>query len=400
MAGIAVGIILGLAAAFLYGLLRTKTVREVSDELFRRRDIERRADLDTLMQHVKASFGDLSLEALTRSSEELIKLGKERFEADRQMTIQELESKKSLIDQQLAKMSLELDGVAKLVTGLEKDRAEKFGELTRHIQVAGEQTALLMKTTALLREALAGSKSRGQWGERMAEDILRAAGFLENVNYLTQKTIVGAGSRPDFTFLLPKSLKLHMDVKFPFDNYLRFLEATNDSDKVRHKTDFLRDVRAKFKEVTTREYISREQNTVDYVLLFIANEQIFSFINEMDSHILEEGIAQHVICCSPVTLFAILAVIRQAVDSFSLEQTSNEILSLFGAFMKQWEEFLRKLESMGKHIDDLHKEFEVLTTTRRRQLEKPLRKIEEVRAARGLTVYDEPPVVDKNPSCH
>jgi DNA recombination protein RmuC len=400
MAGIAVGIILGLAAAFVYGLLRTKTVREVSDELFRRRDMERRADLDTLMQHVKASFGDLSLEALSRSSEELIKLGKERFEADRQMTIQELESKKGLIDQQLAKMSLELDGVAKLVTGLEKDRAEKFGELTRHIQVAGEQTTLLMKTTALLREALAGSKSRGQWGERMAEDILRAAGFLENVNYLIQKTIAGTGSRPDFTFLLPKSLKLHMDVKFPFDNYLRFLEATNESDKALYKADFMRDVRAKFKEVTTREYISREQNTVDYVLLFIANEQVFSFINEMDTHVLEEGIAQHVICCSPITLFAILAVIRQAVDSFSLEQTSNEILSLFGAFMKQWEEFLRKLESMGKHIDDLHKEFEVLTTTRRRQLEKPLRKIEEVRAARGLTASDEPPVVDKNPSYH
>lgn len=400
MAGIAVGIILGLAAAFMYSQVRTKTVREVSDELFRRRDMERRADLDALMHHVKASFGDLSLEALTRSSEELIKLGKERFEADRQMTIQELESKKGLIDQQLAKMSLELDGVAKLVTGLEKDRAEKFGELTRHIQVAGEQTAILMKTTSLLREALAGSKSRGQWGERMAEDILRAAGFQENVNYLIQKTIVGAGSRPDFTFLLPKNLKLHMDVKFPFDNYLRFLEATNESDKARYKTDFLRDVRAKFKEVTTREYISREQNTVDYVLLFIANEQVFSFINEMDNHILEEGIVQHVICCSPVTLFAILAVIRQAVDSFSLEQTSNEILSLFGAFMKQWEEFLRKLESMGKHIDDLHKEFEVLTTTRKRQLERPLRKIEEVRAAKGLAVYDEPPDVDKNPSYH
>jgi DNA recombination protein RmuC len=386
IAGIALGLFVGLVIAFSFGLFRTKAVREVSDELFRKRDEERRADLEMLSQHMKAAFGDLSLEALSRSSEELVKIGKERFETDRQMTVAELESRKGLIDQQLAKMTLELDGVSKLVTGLEKDRAEKFGELTRHIQVTGEQTAMLMKTTNLLREALAGSKSRGQWGERMAEDVLKAAGFVENINYHVQKTIAGAGSRPDFTFLLPKGLKLHMDVKFPFDNYVRFLEAATDNEKVRYQADFMRDVRAKFKEVTTREYISREQNTVDYVLLFIANEQVFSFIVETDAGILDEGITQHVICCSPLTLFAVLAVIRQAVDSFSLEQTSNEILSLFGAFMKQWEEFLCKLESMGKRIYDLHREFETLNTTRRRQLERPLRRIEEVRTARGLAV--------------
>ena len=27
---------------------------------------------------------------------------------------------------------------------------------------------------------------RGQWGERMAEDIIRYAGLIENVNYLKQ----------------------------------------------------------------------------------------------------------------------------------------------------------------------------------------------------------------------
>ena len=39
---------------------------------------------------------------------------------------------------------------------------------------------------------------------------------------------------------------------------------------------------------------------------------------------------------------------------------------------------------MGKRIDDLQKEFEILNSTRRRQLEKPLRRIEEIRTERGL----------------
>ncbi|MFQ5868225.1 MAG: DNA recombination protein RmuC [bacterium] len=71
---------------------------------------------------------------------------------------------------------------------------------------------------------------------------------------------------------------------------------------------------------------------------------------------------------------------------FALERTSNEILSLLGAFKKRWGEFLEKLELLGKRIEDAQKEYEALTTTRRRQLERPLNKIEYLRTQRGLPV--------------
>ena len=220
----------------------------------------------------------------------------------------------------------------------------------------------------------------------MAEDVLRCAGFIENVNYLKQKTIEGIGSRPDFTFLLPQNLKLNMDVKFPLDNYVKFLEADSDSERAKFRNDFLRDVRSKINEVSTREYINPEQNTVDYVLLFIPNEHIYAFIHEQDRPILDESIKNKVVFCSPVTLFAILAVIRQAVDNFALEQASNEILSLFGAFKKQWNEFLKKLDLVGRRIGDAQKEYDALITTRRRKLEKPLSKIDSLRIEHGLPI--------------
>jgi len=92
----------------------------------------------------------------------------------------------------------------------------------------------------------------------------------------------------------------------------------------------------------------------------------------------------HVILCSPVTLFAVLAVIRQSVDNFALEKTSHEILSLLGAFKKQWDEFIRKFDVLGKRIEDVRKEYEALLTTRRRQVEKPLQKIDALRTRHGL----------------
>lgn len=329
-------------------------------------------------------FGSLSLDALSKSTEEFLKLAKERFESEREVGIKELDGRKSLIDQQLQRMTSELENVSKFMRELEKDREGKFGELASQLKVASEQTIALTQTTNTLREALASTKARGQWGERMAEDVLQLAGFIENVNYLKQKAIEGIGSRPDFTFLLPRNLKLNMDVKFPLDNYVKFLEADSESEKVKFRNDFLRDVKARIKEVKTREYINPGQNTVDCALLFIPNEQIYAFIHEQDSSILDDGIKNKVVFCSPITLFAVLAVVRQAVDNFTLEQTSNEILSLIGTFKKQWGEFLKKLDLLGKRIEGAQKEYESLSTTRRRQLERPLNKIEELRTQRGL----------------
>jgi DNA recombination protein RmuC len=382
------GFILGLGAAFILRLVQSKTARELADELFRESEAQRKAQIDAVVENVKASFGSLSLDALSKSTEEFLKLAKARLESEREVSVKELDGKKGLIDQQLQRMTTELDNVSKLMKELEKDRVEKFGELSSHLKVVGDQTRVLTQTTNTLREALASSRARGQWGERMAEDVLQIAGFIENINYLKQKAIEG-GSRPDFTFLLPKELKLNMDVKFPLDNYIRFLEAQSEADKTKYRNDFLRDVKSKIKEVTTRDYINPAQNTVDYVLLFIPNEQVYAFIHEQDHSIFDDGIKNHVIFCSPITLFAVLAVIRQAVENFALEKTSNEILSLFGSFKKRWDDFINKLELLGKRIEDVQKEYDSLLSTRRRQLEKPLHKIESLRTQRELPVATE-----------
>ncbi len=384
--GMTIGFVLGLLAALLLRLIQGKTAKELAEELFRESETQRKANIDSIIENIKASFGGLSLDALSKSTEEFLKLAKARLESEREISLKEFDAKKGLIDQQLHQMTSKLEDVSKLMKELEKDRVEKFGKLASQLNTASQQTTALMQTTTLLREALASTKARGQWGERMAEDVLRLAGFIENVNYLQQKAINGSGLRPDFTFLLPKNLRLNMDVKFPLDNYIRFLETDSEVEKVRFRNDFLRDVKARIKEVTTREYINPEQNTVDYVLLFIPNEQIYSFIHEQDSSILDEGIRNRVIFCSPLTLFAVLAVIRQAVDNFALEKTSNEILSLLGVFKKQWDEFVKKLELLGKRIEDTQKEYESLATTRRRQLERPLNKIEDLRTQGALPI--------------
>jgi DNA recombination protein RmuC len=387
--GLIIGFILGLIVAFVMRLIREKTAKELAGELFRESEDQRKANVKEVINNIRGVFGDMSLEALSRASNEFLKLAKAKLGTEREIGIKELDAKKGLIDQQLDRMNSELQKVTNLVDTFEKDREKKFVELSMELKKASEQTAALTETTGKLREALASAKVRGQWGERMAEDVLHVAGFIENVNYLKQKVIEEAGSRPDFTFLLPQDFRLNMDVKFPLDNYIKFCEANSDDEKAKYCGNFLKDAKARVKEVTTREYINPEQNTLDYVLLFIPNEQVYRFIHEQDSSIIDYGLENKVILCSPITLFAILVVIRHAVDSFALQQRSNEILSLLGTFGKQWGKFIDQLKQLGKKIDSVQEAYESLTTTRRRQLEKPLNKIESIRTQLGLPIAEE-----------
>jgi len=270
------------------------------------------------------------------------------------------------------------------VTRFESERARQFGELDVQLKSAARETSRLQETADHLRQALVSTKARGQWGERMAEDVLRLAGFVEGVNYLKQKTIEGATGRPDYTFQLPHGRKVNMDVKFPLNSYLRYLEADNDKARDDHRTLFLRDVRTRIKEVTGRDYINPEDETLDYVLVFIPNEQVYAFINQSDPTLLDDALKSKVILCSPFTLFAILAVIRQALDNFSMERTAGEMLRHLGRFYKEWEKFRDSMDKAGRKLDEAREEFQRMITTRRNKLEKPLYEIEDMRRQKGI----------------
>jgi len=167
--GLIIGFGLGLVAALLLRFVHGKTAKELAEELFHETEAHKKADMDRVIDNIKASFGNLSLEALSKSTEEFLKLAKARLESEREIGFKELDAKKGLIDQQLHQMNSKLSDVSKLMKELEKDRVEKFGELASQLGTATQQSAVLMQTTNLLREALASTKARGQWGERMAK---------------------------------------------------------------------------------------------------------------------------------------------------------------------------------------------------------------------------------------
>jgi DNA recombination protein RmuC len=313
----------------------------------------------------------------------LVAVAGEQLESRARAGASHLDARKELIDAELARMATTLEQVTGLVQRAESARATQLGQVSEQLQGVARQHVELSRTAGALREALTSSQARGQWGERMAGDVLRAAGFVEGVNYRTQVT-TRSGTRPDVTFLLPGDQVVHMDVKFPLGRYLDMLAADTEVERDAARRDFLRAVRDRVKEIGARGYIDAQDGTLDCVLLFIPNEQVYGFVHEHDPTVLDDALSRKVVLCSPSTLFAVLAVIRQSVDAFALERTSGEILRLLAGFTDQWERFVDGMDTVGKRLESTQKAYDALASTRRNQLERQLTRIEELRSQEGV----------------
>ena len=287
------------------------------------------------------------------------------------------QSQDTTLGHQVGEIRLGIDRVNQTIQNLNVDRGRQSARLE-------EMLTSLNSSSSALRNILANTQARGPWGERMAEDVFRIIGFVEHVNYVKQTTITEGSTRPDFTIFMPENKKLNMDAKFPLTNYIRFIEADSEEEAQQHSLAFLRDVRDRAKEVVGRDYINPEDNTLDYVLVFIPNEQMFHYIHQHGATVVEEALHNRVVFCSPISLFAILSVIRHALDNFAIEQASNEILSELAIFDRQWENFTKQMDTVGRRIESAQTSFESLKGTRSRALDRPLQRIQDIRKQRNI----------------
>ncbi len=206
------------------------------------------------------------------------------------------------------------------------------------------------------------------------------------MNYIKQSQ--EGSDRPDYTFYLPQEKHVNMDVKFPLSHYENYLSAENDTEKESEKKQFLNDVRNHVKAIAKRSYIDPEGGTVDYVLMFIPNESIYTFLNQEDKELIDFSLDNKIILCSPITLYAVLSLIRQAVSNFMMEKRAGDMQKLIGTFSKQWRLFVEKMDALGKSLSAVQNHYEDLTTTRTRQLEKPMEKINEIQLEQPKEIVD------------
>lgn len=278
-------------------------------------------------------------------------------------------------------MGEELKEHREYVQDVEKDRLKAYVELREGISANSNLMDKLRSSTERLRRVLSSSHSRGQFGEKIAEDILKTGGLIEGVHYIKQKTQENISTRPDFIFTLPDEHTLNMDVKFPLDNYARMIgvedwEEKDNEEANKYKQAFEKDVKNKITQISSRQYINPAGGTLDFALMFIPNESIASFINQEFVGVFELAMKKGVQITSPYNLIAFVSMIQRASQNFYQKENIRGTLVLLEEFMKRYNLFKERFEKIGENIDKTNKVYEDIRDKSFKNIDSTINKIE------------------------
>ena len=353
---------------------------------------------NVLTEHGKRQeevFAQKIQEQMKLNQEQFLLLAGQQFKTEQTKAAGELEIRKQAVEACVAQLDRELKEYRELVNKFEQDRSVEYGKLGNELKNASLATQRLQDTTNHLNNILGNVKLRGQWGERMAEDIVRYAGLIEGVNFQKQKKLENAATKPDYTFFLPDSHKVNMDAKFPLDNYIKMVNLTEGLERAGALKEFLKNVKERIKEIQNREYINPAENTLDFVLLFIPNEQVFGFIQENLPELMVEALKDKVVLCSPFTLYAMLSIIRQAHENFRYENDIRKIIGLIEQFIGLYDRFKGRFdEEFGKNLEKLTALYLDIKTKNFQQMDGKIRQIEEYKKGNPEIAGESRPFID------
>ena len=276
-------------------------------------------------------------------------------------------------------VSQQIDDLEKVIEALHSSTSTNYGGINTSVGDLAKQTGKLI-------EVLGNNGSRGQFGERIAEDILIKAGFVEGISYKKEDRENVEGGRPDFSFEIPPDQMLYLDCKFPLDAYKRYYEATTDGEKKLQLDSFKTAVNKKIKELQKRDYVEKSRRAaIDYVLLFIPNESISNFIQEKFPDIVDQALDNKVVLCSPTNLYAFLAIVRQANQTFQTQKATGEILGLLAGFNSEWKKYVAAVGDVRSNFDKLTESMDlVVKGARFNKLAVAVRRMEELRSKKGI----------------
>jgi len=361
-----------IISVFISGMVFGALFMWFISKLASRRSEEKfNAALDEATALLKSNFAEISLDTLSKTTDML----SGRLKSEREISAKEISGQKEIIEKRIETLNSELLKLTGLINTMENARNMQMGELKSIIDDSRAKTSELFHVTNGLKETLSSKQGRGQWAERMADDVLNYAGLKEGINYIRQQKSDVTGKRPDFTFLLPNGTTLNMDVKFPYENYKRYMESS-ENEKPFYAKEFIKDVKNHIKAISGREYIDTENGTVNCAIMFIPNEKIYSFIFETAPELLDMASKEGVMICSPVTTISVLAVIRQAAENFAMERRAKDLMQAMGSFRKEWIKYSDGFTKLGDLIGRVSSEYDSLRTTRNNKLESSMNKLE------------------------
>jgi len=234
-----------------------------------------------------------------------------------------------------------------------------LSDLSRQLGTLGEQSARigeLAKDIGSLQDLLRGPKTRGGFGELMLERLL--ADCLPTGAYETQYTYRD-GSRVDAVVRFASRL-VPIDAKFPNESYAALASATDDTERRSRRRAFLQQAKRHVDAVA--RYVSPQDQTIDYALLYVPSESVYYELiredpeTEIDIH--AYCAERHVIPASPNTLLGYLQMVALAVRGLAMQERTRELQQGIAQVRREFERFVELHDQLGRHLQNATNKFD------------------------------------------
>jgi DNA recombination protein RmuC len=236
------------------------------------------------------------------------------------------------------------------------ESAKIVREITQELMKVGEgqkQMANVANDLKNLQDILKNPKQRGVLGEYYLETVLKNVlppGVYKMQYEFKDGTIVDA-------VVITKDGVIPIDSKFSLENYNRFLEAGDKTERERYEIAFYNDLKLRIDE--TAKYVKPEEGTLDFAFMFIPSEAVYydllinkvGAIKSTNVDLIEYAAGKKkVIVVSPTTFLAYLQTVMQGLKALHIEEAAKKIgtrVEELGKHLKTYEEYMNRL---GKNL--------------------------------------------------
>jgi len=223
---------------------------------------------------LREAFKALSADALKQTAPEFLRLANETLSRFQESAKGDLEKRQESIKTLVKPLEEQLKTYQQRLQQSETAQATTLGEVKKHLQTLAEQSQSLSNETVQLRRVLSSNQARGRWGEETLRRVVEAAGMSAHCDFKEQSA---AGDlKPDLVVRLPADRIIIVDAKVQDLDFLHAIDTADNAKRAEALAAHAAKLKATVKALAERDYPSQFANALDYVVLFLPAESLFS----------------------------------------------------------------------------------------------------------------------------
>lgn len=311
---------------------------------------EAKAAQEKALADLRDTFKALSADALKQTAPEFLRLAGESFGKLQEAAKSDLEKRQESIKGLVEPLKVQLESYQKRLQQSETAQSTALGEVKKQLDTLALQSQSLANETQQFRMVLKSNQARGRWGEETLRRVVEAAGMSAHCDF-NEQTQSGDG-KPDLIVRLPGERVIIVDAKVPDFDFLNALESADPMKRAESLAAHAAKLKATIKALADRDYPSQLPNSLDYVVLFLPAESLFSAALEGDHDLIIWAAGKRILLTTPASLIALLRSVsvswQQHAQTENAQKIAEAAQELYTRVVKFTEHFERIRDGIEK----------------------------------------------------